>query len=105
MQNVRNNIAVSIIVAIFLLSLSEITESDRMKQFRVSDVNAKEQNAYILKEYNGLIGLFNSGGSTPCEVYDVIVKYLPESDIAALSQGIIIVSDEQLRSLIEDYSG
>lgn len=104
MKNISSNIAVSIIVALFLLSLSEISARDSLTRINAG-VKTESESLYILREYNGLVALFENGKNTPREVYDVLVSDLPETDIAALKAGICISSDEQLRQVIEDYSG
>ena len=57
----------------------------------------------ILKEYEGKIGIFNEAGSL-VDMIDVYVKTLPETDRRLLKEGIILFSEDELRSLIEDYS-
>ena len=60
---------------------------------------------YTLREYRGKIGIFEEGKSTPLQVLDVYVFTLPEADRASLRTGIRVISDDALRSLIEDFTG
>ncbi len=60
---------------------------------------------YILREYGGRIGIFKAGHDTPSEVLGVYVFTLPKADQNALSVGITVYGSENLRALIEDFTG
>lgn len=62
-----------------------------------------ESQGYLVKEYQGQIGIFSSDG-TLLEILDTYVKTLPEADRALLGEGIWVETREALNSLIEDYS-
>lgn len=64
---------------------------------------ALTENKYVLKEYNGYIGIFTSSGELLREL-DVYVKTLPKKDREMLSYGIEAMDDAELYSLIEDYT-
>lgn len=58
----------------------------------------------ILKENNGYATLFK--GNEIITVYDeIVISVLPKSDREQLKNGIVIKSEEQLNSIIEDYDG
>lgn len=59
--------------------------------------------ALLAKEYLGKIGVFNAGGEL-VRVIDVYTKTLPEADRRMLEEGIEIMSEKQLYSIIQDYS-
>ncbi|MBR5941774.1 MAG: hypothetical protein IKZ81_00335 [Clostridia bacterium] len=59
---------------------------------------------YVLREYEGAIGVFASGSSVPVSVIDVDVRTLPEADRAALANGIFAADEDELNRRIEDYS-
>ena len=59
---------------------------------------------YILREYEGKIGIFSSESKTPQQLLDVYVFTLPEADRIALRSGIRVYSSDALRSLIEDFT-
>lgn len=66
--------------------------------------NKKEENDLILKEYNGSVALFQNDEIK--EIYDeIVISVLPDSDKEILKSGIVIESEEQLASIIEDYDG
>lgn len=66
--------------------------------------NENERNTVILREYNNSAALFR--GKEIIKTYDeIVISVLPESDRKLLEMGIVIESEEQLNSIIEDYDG
>ncbi len=59
---------------------------------------------FMIKEYNGVIGIFDSAGALQ-DILDVDIKSLPEADRVMLGAGIWAASERELASLIEDYTG
>lgn len=59
---------------------------------------------YLLREYDGMIGIFTVGEKEPLSVIKVDLRTLPESDRAALVSGIYAADDEELNRRIEDFS-
>ena len=59
---------------------------------------------YVLREYEGAIGVFKAGVSAPVSIIDVDTRTLPDSDRAALARGIYAADEDELRRRIEDYS-
>ena len=59
---------------------------------------------YIVKLYNGRIGIFSSGSSVPDSVLDINVTLLPQSEQARLTDGIQVKTHDELLSLIENYT-
>lgn len=58
---------------------------------------------YVLKDHGGKLAVFAPEGGEPLQVYDVYTHLLPESDVAALRQGIPVESEERLDRLLEDF--
>lgn len=58
---------------------------------------------FILREYDGRIGVFLPGDDTPSEIIPVYVIYLPEADRKALAQGIAVSGRSKLRAMIDDF--
>ena len=58
---------------------------------------------YILKAYEGHIGIFRKGESIPIEEMDVSLEDLPQADQEMLREGIPAKDKESLRSIMEDY--
>lgn len=61
--------------------------------------------AYIMKEYQGKIGIFLPTESEPYEILPTDISVLPEFDQIALRQGIELQSKQELNRLIEDFDG
>lgn len=68
-----------------------------------SSSQKEEDEGYILKSYNGRIGIFRTGENTPIEELDVDLENLPEADQKLLSEGIPAKDKETLRAIMEDY--
>lgn len=60
---------------------------------------------YIVREYNGKIGVFARGSNVLQETLNVRVSDLPILDRQRLNSGIIAQNDEQLCKIIEDFDG
>ena len=58
----------------------------------------------ILKAWEGSVALFESGEKTPVTVYEIYVNSLPEEEQQRLIQGITLDSEEQLLSILENYT-
>ncbi len=57
----------------------------------------------LLKVFDGKLALFVGDGRYPSEIYDLLVRTLPEEDQTKLETGIEISSDEELKRLLEDF--
>ena len=64
----------------------------------------KENEDWVLKAYQGKIGVFDRDG-TLIEVLDVYLYTLPKTDQRLLEEGIEVHSRKALLALIEDYTG
>ena len=67
-------------------------------------VSSEEAGGYILREYNGEIGIFSSDSSVPLRIIEVKVSSLPDGDRSALSDGVYAANEDELNKRIEDYS-
>lgn len=59
--------------------------------------------AYILREYDGRLGVFAPGSALPQTVIDIYIKNLPATDQQALKKGVAAENYAALVRLIEDY--
>lgn len=59
--------------------------------------------SYILKDYNGMLAIFESGKETPIEVLDVNISSLPERDAEKIKNGIHADNLNEIFSFVEDY--
>ena len=58
---------------------------------------------YVVRIFEGKIGVFTKDGTTPLQVLEVFVDTLPEQDQAVLETGITVTGRENLRKTLEDY--
>ena len=68
-----------------------------------SDTAPQNTALYILREYNGKIGVFSADGGL-LKTVSVMVSSLPAQDKTALAAGISVSSYEELHALLEDFS-
>lgn len=61
--------------------------------------------SYTIREYDGRIGIFQTGSTVPEEVLDVYLITLPNEDVARLQNGIKAEGQDEISALIEDFSG
>lgn len=72
------------------------------------DVNPEDRynvsrEEYILKEYEGRIGVFHNGETQPIKVEQTYTAYLPEADRAALRYGITVYGWNAVEKLLYDF--
>lgn len=60
--------------------------------------------AQTLREWNGCVARFEANSEIPTEIYDVAVASLPEEIRTQLTQGIVLNSEEELLSWIENLT-
>lgn len=58
--------------------------------------------SYIVKDFNGNIAVFENGSSTPFKVTEVCTNTLPKVDQERLAEGIVVNSQTELNTLLED---
>ena len=84
------------------------SEQLELKVSKISGISIQETDdnsvTFILKNYNGVIGVFDQSGVLT-DIIDVDIKSLPEQDRTMLEAGIWARSRQELASLIEDYTG
>lgn len=68
-----------------------------------TDATTEVSLVWIVREYEGQIGIFTEDGRL-AKTINVYTKTLPETDRRLLREGIRVTSEEQLYSIIEDYS-
>lgn len=106
-------IAISIILSVISVTLYQqikelhTTTNELKKSVNVLYTSAEKQKSktvsFILKEYEGCIGIFDNDGVL-IDVIDIQIKSLPETDRNMLRTGIYAFSKNELMSLIEDYT-
>ena len=69
------------------------------------DITKNDDILYVVAEHNGRIGIFDPSRTTLFELLDVYVDYLPDIDRQYLENGINIYTNDELLSVIADYTG
>ncbi len=70
-----------------------------------SAASAQAAACFIVKEYNGHIGVYRSGESTPFREYNTDVQILPKADRTALEHGKTVHTMAEVEKIVEDYDG
>lgn len=60
---------------------------------------------YIMRAWEGKIGIFRAGSDSAERVLDVYVETLPKEDQDKLAAGIPVYTEKQLEALIGNYTG
>ena len=60
---------------------------------------------YIVREYEGHIGVYRDGAAAPFREYSTDVSVLPKADQSSLRQGKVLHSMAEVEKLMEDYDG
>lgn len=66
--------------------------------------DTQEPPVYTLREYNGKLAVFSESEEL-LSVLDSDIRHFPEKDKTALKEGISGLTQTELFSLIEDFSG
>lgn len=111
-------ITVALSVAIFIMTfnvnenMEMLVENSGRLDSQVSSLiqiqdeqeTTAQEEIFMLKEYNGIIGVFNESG-TLTDIIEVEIKSLPRQDQTMLGTGIWAFSRQELAALIEDFTG
>ncbi len=92
-----------IILITVLISVSFLLFFGFLKNSR-NTVAGTAEYSYIIKEYNGKIGVYKADEKNPFQVIDVPTYLLPPYDKLELQSGILIENEEKLRQSLEDYA-
>lgn len=75
----------------------------KKSSFRYEPSCSVEEAEFVLREYDGCIGVFSPrSGDGPISVTDIELRSLREADREILSSGIAVADREELLSLLED---
>ncbi len=87
-------------IAIKINSLNKNQKNDDLPVFEET-IDFDSKTSYILKEYNGKIGIFEN--EALIYTLDTYIFTLPEKDKKLLKDGIEVSTKEELYELIEEY--
>ena len=111
-------ITVALFVAVFIMTFNVNENMERLVensgkldsqvssliQIRDEQETTVQEEIFMLKEYNGIIGVFNESGALT-DIIEVEIKSLPRQDQTMLGTGIWAFSRQELAALIEDFTG
>ncbi len=98
--------AAAVTVAVVLLSATISSGSSKNSESITPKAGYTESREalYIMKIHNDEIGVFKPDSDNPLYTLEnVHIKSLPQYDQSLLNTGIVIYSEKELQSLIEDY--
>lgn len=99
-------ISLTLLISIILIIISCFSINNIMKVFadeKPKNDNINSQYEYILKSYNGKLGVYDAKNNSLEKVYNVYVNTLPEYDIKELEKGIKIKDKTELNSYLEEF--
>ena len=104
-MNKRAVILSAVVAAAVLISGIMITLALMSGQSKVQAAGEPAVYQYVLKTYNNQIAVYEKGNDTPVQLLQVPVNTLPYLEQSALENGVQVKNDEELRKMIEDYTG
>ena len=69
-----------------------------------ADAAGEPADAYLLREYEGKLAVFERGEEAPSQVFDLDIRLLPPYDQGLLQAGIGAADEKELARLLEDYT-
>jgi hypothetical protein len=93
-----NNTANTVYIPVYIGTSPSESDTD------ISSETTDPETSYIVKNHKGKIGIFGGNGDL-IQIIDVYIKTLPIADREMLEEGINIKNVDELRDIIEDYTG
>lgn len=97
MKKILISFLITMIVCFTLISLILSVNFNTVK-------TSKASNYYKISVYMNKLAVYKNNSTKPEKVYDVFVNTLPYEDRKALQNGIIVKNEQDLQSIIEDYT-
>lgn len=97
----------TLIISLIILLVGYLTIfvlSDRSNNTNTAKITTQQENKYMLKEFNGMLALFENDLSQPKEIYNISISSFPEEDVVKLKKGIVVNGADELNRLLEDYT-
>ena len=92
-----------ILSSILILNMTYTSTDNSTQAETVAPI--QEINGYMLKEYDGKIGVFRTSSDKPYTyIDDIDISYLTEYDRELLTKGIEVNTEDELKALIEDLT-
>ncbi|HBL41206.1 MAG TPA: hypothetical protein DDY98_06410 [Ruminococcaceae bacterium] len=70
---------------------------------KAADSKQADGCVYWIKEYNGMVAVFETDSQMPQEVLDCPINSLPTEEAERIQSGIPVSSEEELQQLIEAF--
>ncbi len=97
-------VAVGVLVSGFFALNKENPQSDIISAKSESFVSEEEEpKTATLGIFEGKLALYRGNSPYPNVVYEFFVRNLPQEDQNRLSEGILISSERELETLLEDF--
>lgn len=84
---------------------TSIEPSSQESSAIIAAASKQDDSLYIVKEYDGHIGVFRAEDKLPFEEINIDVSIFPEEDQKLLHDGIEARGTAELTRVIEDYEG
>ena len=89
---------------IVICTLGQSLRSQKIEARSANSVQELEHVGFVVREYEGNLGVFRGDSSAPYKIIECSVGLLSEYDRELLAEGIVLDSEEELRAFIEDIS-
>ncbi|MCD7891181.1 MAG: hypothetical protein LUG26_05270 [Ruminococcus sp.] len=87
---------------IVICTLGQSLHKQKVEAKSTHTLSELEQVECIVQEYDGKLGVFMGDSETPYRIIDCNVTLLSEYDRELLADGIVMESEEELNTFIED---
>jgi|GEM_PF-564965 len=67
-------------------------------------VETVESVPFIVREYDGDLGVFKGDSELPYKILDCNFSMLPDCDKEMFIEGVVLENEDELKKLIEDYT-
>lgn len=96
--------AVTVSGFIVICTLGQTIHYQKVEAKTSNHAQQLEQVKYVVREYEGNIGVFRGDAEKPFRIVDFEMSLLSEYDRAQIEEGIIMESKEELDTFIEDIT-
>lgn len=100
--------AMALSAAIIIVSMAYSLKNQRAEAHRQSIENSQIETqteiGFTLKEYEGELAVFRGSSSTPYKRLGVSTAVMTDYDRTQLKAGIFVMTENELKVLIEDYT-
>lgn len=93
-------IIAGIVIISSIIAFNYVTQNKSAPQDNMVQAN---EYLYILKEHDQKIGVYKANEDSPFMTIDVYINTLPSVDQQELKSGVMVQSDDKLKTIIEDY--